>query len=474
MPDGPAAFVTPGSTEPIAFEPVRFRGVSSAGGSSGAGTDGEVQELYFPEPYNDEQVTIVEHLERAPGVTVQGPPGTGKTHTIANIVCHYLATGRRVLVTSAGEPALRVLQNKIPEEVRALTVALLTGDREGQKQFEGSIRGHPAAGHAAQPGRHPRAHRALPRGASTASHAEIHAIDRRVDEIALAQLSEVEVDGQPMRADRLAERVVGRRAALRLVRRRAHARRPPCAAADRGRGRAAARRPPRAWATTWRTSAGGCRRRRAFRRRARSPRCMPRWCASRRSMPRPPRPATPALKGGDDAVLAAARALLARLAEARDLAEALESQAEAWPLGAAPPMPRARRSRPSAGRWRRCFPNSTRWPSNAPSFLQRPVSFPAAALACADTRARRCGAAPRAASRSASSRRSAPARRSSTCRRSASPRSSRARPTTGRMSSATCSCTSRCCRLGALERARRAARPAAARRRRRPRCATSS
>ena len=98
-----------------------------------------MEELYFPLPYNDEQVTIVQRLKRAPGVTVQGPPGTGKTHTIANVICHYLASGKRVLVTSRGEAALSVLQDKIPEEVRALTVALLTSDRDGIRQFQGSI-----------------------------------------------------------------------------------------------------------------------------------------------------------------------------------------------------------------------------------------------------------------------------------------------------------------------------------------------
>ena len=99
----------------------------------------EARELYFPKPYNQEQVTVVEQLERSDGVVVQGPPGTGKTHTIANIICHYLATGRKVLVTSKGEPALSVLQSKIPEEVRSLTVALLSGDREGMRQFQASI-----------------------------------------------------------------------------------------------------------------------------------------------------------------------------------------------------------------------------------------------------------------------------------------------------------------------------------------------
>ena len=93
-------------------------------------------QLFFPKEYNDAQVNIVQQLERSEGVVVQGPPGTGKTHTIANIVCHYLATGRRVLVTSQGEPALRVLRDFIPEEIRHLTISLLTKDREGMQQLE--------------------------------------------------------------------------------------------------------------------------------------------------------------------------------------------------------------------------------------------------------------------------------------------------------------------------------------------------
>jgi hypothetical protein len=136
IPLGPSALVTPPSDKPIEYEPVRFRGLSSRGDSAGSGP---IEELYFPLPYNEEQITIVQRLERAPGVAVQGPPGTGKTHTIANIICHYLATGRRVLVTSRGEPALKVLQSMIPEEVRPLTVALLASDREGIRQFQASI-----------------------------------------------------------------------------------------------------------------------------------------------------------------------------------------------------------------------------------------------------------------------------------------------------------------------------------------------
>jgi hypothetical protein len=101
---------------------------------------GEESTYYFPKPFNDEQVEIVKRLARDDGVVVQGPPGTGKTHTIANIICHYMATGRRVLVVSHGEAALGVLRDQIPAEIRELAIALLTSERQGLKQLEGAVR----------------------------------------------------------------------------------------------------------------------------------------------------------------------------------------------------------------------------------------------------------------------------------------------------------------------------------------------
>ncbi len=78
-------------------------------------------------------------LECSPGVVVQGPPGTGKTHTIANIICHSLAQGHRVLVTSMRDPALGVLREHLPEEIRPLAISLLSSEQEGMKQFEYAV-----------------------------------------------------------------------------------------------------------------------------------------------------------------------------------------------------------------------------------------------------------------------------------------------------------------------------------------------
>jgi len=110
-----------------------FRGLSTSDSPADA------FELYFPMAYNDEQVSIVRKLEHGSGVVVQGPPGTGKTHTIANIICHYLAQGKRVLVTSKGESALAEVLKKLPERIKPLCVSLLSNEHDGMKQFEHAI-----------------------------------------------------------------------------------------------------------------------------------------------------------------------------------------------------------------------------------------------------------------------------------------------------------------------------------------------
>ena len=117
---------------------IHFRGLSSTGMSS---QSSGLQELFFPKPFNDEQVEIIRRLESRPGVVVQGPPGTGKTHTIANVICHYMAQGKRVLVTSKGETALSVLQAQLPEQIRNLTISLLTNEKEGKDQLERAVKG---------------------------------------------------------------------------------------------------------------------------------------------------------------------------------------------------------------------------------------------------------------------------------------------------------------------------------------------
>lgn len=100
----------------------------------------EAGDLFFPKAFNDEQIAIVRRLKQADGVVVQGPPGTGKTHSIANIVCHAMATGQRTLIVSHGEPALSVLRDQLPESVRPLAISITTSEREGFRQLESAVR----------------------------------------------------------------------------------------------------------------------------------------------------------------------------------------------------------------------------------------------------------------------------------------------------------------------------------------------
>ena len=95
--------------------------------------------IYFPKKYNDEQIEIIEKAKRNSKVLVQGPPGTGKSHTIANLICHLLANGKKVLVTAYTKRALEVLKNQLPEEFQKLTVNLLSGDSTSIQDLEASV-----------------------------------------------------------------------------------------------------------------------------------------------------------------------------------------------------------------------------------------------------------------------------------------------------------------------------------------------
>lgn len=105
------------------------------------GDRGQEVGTFFPLPSNAEQQRILDTLGRRQGVLVQGPPGTGKSHTIANLICHYLAIGKRVLVTSETPRALRVLKQKLPEEVKPLCVSLLGADTASFSELEEAVSG---------------------------------------------------------------------------------------------------------------------------------------------------------------------------------------------------------------------------------------------------------------------------------------------------------------------------------------------
>lgn len=108
-------------------------------------------EIYFPKHSNEEQRRIVEKIRNSSGVLVQGPPGTGKSHTIANLICHLLATGQRILITAKTPRALQVLVGRqdnmkegndglLPKELRPLCISLLGSGLEEKRSMETSVR----------------------------------------------------------------------------------------------------------------------------------------------------------------------------------------------------------------------------------------------------------------------------------------------------------------------------------------------
>jgi very-short-patch-repair endonuclease len=380
IPPGPSALVTPPSDKPVEYEPVRFRGLSSRGDWAGSGL---VEELCFPLPYNEEQITIVQRLERAPGVTVQGPPGTGKTHTIANIICHYLATGRRVLVTSRGDPALKVLQSLIPEEVRPLTVALLASDREGVRQFQASIEAIQHRVSQLNP-EQIRSEIGTHQNAIDRAHSEISFVDKRINEIAIAQLSEVEVDGTALRAQRLAELVISGREqhgwfddSVSLVKKHA----PPLSEDEAGQLREARRKvgadliyvqaciPPADDLPSTPVIAE------LHDVRARM-KCIEAEIASGNVL---------SLKAATPEILQAARELLARVKEAKDLVEELEAFENGWPLDL---RVKCRSSSFASERkaLESLFSDLDGLIQARADFLKRPVEFPEAGLTSLKTK----------------------------------------------------------------------------------------
>ena len=184
------------------------------GGSGGEGGGREFNDaffdVFFPKPFNDDQIEIVRRLNKAEGLVVQGPPGTGKTHTIANLICHAMATGQRVLVVSRGEAALAVLKDQLPKEVQPLAIAVLSNERQGLRQIEGAIREIQAV----VEGIRPEARRSAIRRMEAeidGLRKRVDAIDHELDSIAAAHFCKIGPRGEMPAV--LAQRIVGERGA---------------------------------------------------------------------------------------------------------------------------------------------------------------------------------------------------------------------------------------------------------------------
>jgi len=131
---------TAGRTELPAPMVALAAGQDTAAAETDAGEWAAVAEqLLLPLAANEEQEQIARKLATHSGVTVQGPPGTGKSHTIANLVSHLVAHGKRVLVTAHKDQALTVLRDKIPADLRDLSLAVLGSSSAHLTELQRSV-----------------------------------------------------------------------------------------------------------------------------------------------------------------------------------------------------------------------------------------------------------------------------------------------------------------------------------------------
>lgn len=84
---------------------------------------------FLPLPVNDRQLRVLAQVDAKAQTLVQGPPGTGKTHTVAALLSHLLAQGKRVLVTAQTDRALKEVRAKLPASIAPLAVSVVGSSR---------------------------------------------------------------------------------------------------------------------------------------------------------------------------------------------------------------------------------------------------------------------------------------------------------------------------------------------------------
>ncbi|NNN09528.1 MAG: DUF559 domain-containing protein [Acidimicrobiaceae bacterium] len=135
----PPAFAAVVTDEPSLFDQVDPYAYHRTNEDPASSATPPISEMLLPLPSNEEQERILQLAISKAGVTAQGPPGTGKSHTIANLISHFLAQGKRILVTAEKEQALKVLLDKVPPDIRDLCVAILGNDLRARQHLRASV-----------------------------------------------------------------------------------------------------------------------------------------------------------------------------------------------------------------------------------------------------------------------------------------------------------------------------------------------
>lgn len=119
-----------------------MRATSTSATSAGTATSEKQHRVhFFPLPFNEEQGRISDLIDDKSlhVVCVSGPPGTGKSHSIANIISHQMALGKRVLVTARTPEAIAAVREKLPKSLQTLVIASVGTDRESAQQLQEAV-----------------------------------------------------------------------------------------------------------------------------------------------------------------------------------------------------------------------------------------------------------------------------------------------------------------------------------------------
>lgn len=136
-PDIPGGLVQiAGGDDDPPVPPNRSPPIATAADGHGPKSAPQCDDVLFSKAANQEQLQIAQRLRKTDSVLVQGPPGTGKTHTIANLIGHFLEEGKTVLVTAHTSKALRVLRDQVDEQLQPLCLSVLEGDAESREQLK--------------------------------------------------------------------------------------------------------------------------------------------------------------------------------------------------------------------------------------------------------------------------------------------------------------------------------------------------
>lgn len=91
------------------------------------------ENTFTPFPLDAYQEQALKQIKRGNSLVVQGPPGTGKSQLISNLVCDFIARGKRVLVVCQKRAALDVVYERLKEKDMHDFVALVHDFKNDRK-----------------------------------------------------------------------------------------------------------------------------------------------------------------------------------------------------------------------------------------------------------------------------------------------------------------------------------------------------